>query len=159
MTHEICYLADKPDLIPTLALWTFNAWKQYDPTLNMDNITTSLNAKLNKDTLPLTLIALNDSVPIGMVSLKPQIKVKGYEDRKIWLGSFYVAPEHRGQSVGQELLTAAYDNARRLGYDKISLFSSEPEVWPWYLNKGWEKFATDSYQGHTVALMEYKLKM
>lgn len=154
---QIQYLADVPQHIPVLAQWTQEAWGKYDPTLNIKDTIASLNAKLNKDKVPLTFVAISDNKPVGMISLKPEIKVKGYNDHDLWLGSFWVIDEYRDQGIGTKLLEKVYAKARELGYTKISLFASDPKSPEWYGQRGWKQFATDTYQDHKVVLMEYKL--
>lgn len=92
-----------------------------------------------------------------MVSLKTKIKVPGYTDRKLWLGSYFVVEEYRSQGVDKKLMTAAFDKAKELGFNKISLFSSDTNAAAWYAKHGWVEFAKDTYQNHSVSLMEYKL--
>lgn len=154
---KIQYLVDVPQHVDTLAQWTVDAWGKYDPTLNITNATAALTAKRNKDKVPFTLVAINGSEPVGMVSLKSKIKVAGYEDRNLWLGSYWVIEQYRDQGIGTQLLKQAYAKARELGYKKISLFASDPKAPEWYARQGWKQFATDTYQGHTVVLMEYIL--
>lgn len=154
---QIKYLAEVPHFVPTLAQWTMDAWSKYDPALNLSNVTASLKEKLNTDKIPLTLVAISGDKPVGMVSLKPKVKVAGYEDRNLWLGSYWVHEEHRNKGIGTQLLDKAYAKARDLGYKKMSLFASDPRAPEWYYSHGWEQFATDTYQGHEVVLMEYAL--
>ncbi|HSX21008.1 MAG TPA: GNAT family N-acetyltransferase [Gammaproteobacteria bacterium] len=154
---QIKYLAEVPQHVQTLAQWSYDAWSQYDPTLTLENSTASFKDKLNKDKLPLTFVAISDNQPVGMVSLKTKIKVGGHEDRDLWLGSYWVVDDYRDQGIGTQLLEKAYSKARELGHKKISLFASDPSAPEWYSKHGWKQFGTDTYQGHTVALMEYIL--
>lgn len=154
---QIKYLADVPEFVPELAQWTLDAWSKYDPTLTVNGVTNSLKNKLNKDQLPITFVAIVANKPVGMISIKPEVKVAGYEDRNLWLGSFWVVAEQRDQGIGTQLLNKAYAKARELGHHKISLFASDPSAPIWYGNHGWKEFAKDTYQGHPVILMEYLL--
>lgn len=152
---HIKFLADVSQHIPILAQWTYDAWKQYDPTLRLENIIESLKKNLNTDKIPLTYVAIHNGKPVGMVSLKPKIKLADYTDRPLWLGSYFVIEAYRGRGIGTQLLDSAFNKARELGYPKISLFTSNPLAALGYEKKGWKKFATDSYQEHAVVLMEY----
>ncbi len=154
---QIKYLADVPQYAPTLAQWTYDAWGKYDPTLTLENATSSLKQKLNKDKIPLAFVAISNDEPVGMVNLKSTIKPQGYEYRNLWLGSLWVAEGHRSQGVGTQLLEAAYKKAKELGFKKISVFESDPEMAIWYAENGWKQFATDEYQTHTIALLEHTL--
>jgi len=154
---QIKYLADVPQFIPTLAEWTFAAWGKYDPTLSVAGSIESLHKNLNKDKIPLTFVVLKEDQPIATVTLKPSVKVTGYADRDLWLGSFWVLDGYRDQGVGLWLLEQAYRKARELGFNKISLFASDPNAALWYAQHGWRKFAVDTYQNHTVSLLEHDL--
>jgi GNAT superfamily N-acetyltransferase len=151
---QVKYLADVPEFISILAQWTYDAWSQYDPTLTVDRAVGSLMRRLNRDEIPLTFVAIYNSNPIATVTLKQSIPVPGYEDRDLWLGSFWVEEDYRDQGVGQHMLECAYKKARELGYKKISLFASDPEMANWYAQHGWTKFDTAPFHEHTVTLFE-----
>lgn len=154
---EIKYLADVPELVPTIAKWSYDTWGKYDPNLSVESEVKSFGEKLNKDKVPMAFVALNNNQPIATVNLKKGIPVQGYEDRDLWLGCFIVADEYKNLGIGTHLLEHAFNEAKKLGYSKISLFTSNPESAKWYAMHGWKQFATDVYQGHPVTLFERNL--
>lgn len=154
---HIRYLAEVPELVPLVAKWSYDAWGQYDPTLTLEGQIKSLSSKLNIDKIPMTFVAFKDNIPVATVGLKARIPFSGYEDRKLWLSSFIVLEPYRNQGIGSYLLNHAYKEAKKLGYSKISLFTSNAMNAQWYAQKGWHQFATDTYQNHTVTLFEKNL--
>lgn len=154
---QIKCLADVPKYVPTLAQWTMDAWGGYDPTLSLQIATASVQDKLNKHKIPLAFVALVDNKPVGMVTLKDNIKPKGYEDRNLWLGSHWVVESYRKQGVGTALLEHACSKAKEFGYKKISVWDSNPENPKWYEQHGWKKFARDTYQNHPIVFLELDL--
>jgi GNAT superfamily N-acetyltransferase len=154
---HLVYLADAPELIPVLADWTFAAWSKYDPSLTKEGIINSLQGKLYKDKIPLAFAALYNSNPVGMANLKDKIKFAGYEDRKLWLGSFWVVPEFGGRGIEEFIIENACTKARQLGFNKISVFESDPKVAALHKQLGGKQFAMDTYQNHPVTMLEYIL--
>lgn len=154
---QIKYLADVPEFISVLAQWSYDAWSQYDPSLSIEQSVGSLIMKLNRDKIPLVFVAIYNSNPIATVTLKEKIKIPGYEDRDLWLGSLWVEEEYRKQGIGQCMLDCAYNKAHELGYTRISLFASDPVAAAWYIKYGWRKFAVDTFNHHEVALLEHVL--
>jgi len=155
MDIQIKFLAEVPFLVPVLAQWTYDAWSQYDPDLTVDRAMESLIQRFNSDAVPLTLVAFDGDTPVGMVSLKEQIRVPGYADKTPWLGSMFVLPTYKGQGVGTQLLQAIHAKASELGFKTIYLFTSEADKVSWYEKLGWQQFAKDTYHAKPVTLMSY----
>ena len=63
------------------------------------------------------LLALQDGKPAGCVALKPHDSTTGELKR------LYVRPGFRGHHVGQQLVAALIDQARKLGHRRIVLDS------------------------------------
>jgi putative acetyltransferase len=61
------------------------------------------------------LVAEVDGEPIGSAILTP------YKDGEIKLSKLFLKPEFRGLGLGKEMLTRSEDEARALGYRRISL--------------------------------------
>jgi len=153
VTVTINFLADNPELVSTLAEWTYDAWSQYDPELTIERATQSLVRSQNREKIPLSFVALDGARPIGMATLKESIRVPGYQMKTPWLGSFYVQPDYHNQGVGSALLDAIYAKAKKLGYKVVYLFASDASVVPWYEKHGWQRFATDTFYEREVTLM------
>ncbi len=157
MDIQIKFLADVPFLVPILAQWTYDAWSQYDPELTLERAMESLIQRFNRDVVPLTLVAFDGDTPVGMVSLKEDIRIPGYSDKTPWLGSLYVIPDYQGQEVGTQLMLAIHAKAVELGFPKIYLFISDANIISWYEKLGWQQFASDTFYGKNITLLSLTL--
>jgi GNAT superfamily N-acetyltransferase len=153
MDIEIKFLADVPFLVPVLAQWTYDAWSKYDPELTVDRVMEGLIQRFNRDMVPLTLVAFDGDTPVGMASLKEQIRVPGYSDKTPWLGSLYVIPTYQNHGVGTQLMQAIHAKAAELGFKNIYLFTSDSSQVSWYEKIGWQQFAMDTFHGKPITLM------
>lgn len=64
------------------------------------------------------LLAIDDRSPVGCVALRP------HTDDECEVKRFFVQPSSRGRGIGHQLLAAAIQRARMLGYRSICLDSS-----------------------------------
>lgn len=64
------------------------------------------------------LLAMESGAPIGCIAIRPQ------SPEECEIKRFFVKPEARGRRVGHQLLAAAIQRARELGYTSICLDSS-----------------------------------
>ena len=104
----------------------------------------------NVDEIPLTLIALSGTVPVGTVSLV-ESDLPGREDLTPWLASLLVPRELRRQGIGTALVERALTLAAELGYGELYLFAWEHLGF--YGALGWEVFDTGTVSGQEVTLM------
>ena len=87
---EIRLLADVPAAIPTLAEWFHSEWHHYDGR-SVAEVEVELRHYLNRDSLPITFLALNGTEVIGTVSLDTS-NLPPYDHLSPWLASLYVVP-------------------------------------------------------------------
>ena len=108
----IAYLADHPDVIPTLADWFRTQWPAYYAQQTQANIEQEFHSEAIRDGIPLRLVAFESSELAGTIVLR---------ERAIWtlpeyrpgLGGLYVDEMHRGRGIGTELVRAGMITARR----------------------------------------------
>src|SRR5437870_1341133 len=105
MKIRIVYLKDYNEYITALSQWAFDTWSHYNPRATRKSQIEKFTTHCNIDTLPLTLLALDDNdKPIGMCSLRETDGIR--PDLIPWLGSLYVTLSHRKQQVGEKLIDA-----------------------------------------------------
>jgi GNAT superfamily N-acetyltransferase len=119
---EIAYLADHPDFVQPLAAWLLEHWRPWTPEHTLESRSAKLRAHLNRDTLPIALIALSGPELLGVACLRVH-DLEGREDLTPWLGGVYVAPDSRRRGVGAALVRAVEEKARALGFEEIYLLS------------------------------------
>lgn len=157
MKNEIIidYLKNHPEHVITCAQWSFSEWGHYTPQRTLENFIESRKEYLNDDTLPLTLLAFDGKVPVGMCSLG---KSKDILPQLLpWIPTLYVVPEYRGQGVGSLLEAKICEKARDMGYNKIYCYTSDTTVIPWYEKLSWRKKSTEWLRNHYVTVMEKDL--
>lgn len=153
---EIKLLADCTQHIPNLAKLQFEEIsKHWIPHASLEGATQRLIEHCNKDNLPLTFVALQNDLPIGMASLR---KTDGLLcDFFPWLGSVVVDPNHRKDKVGEKLIEVIKQQAADFGYDKLYLFAFDPTIPNWYKKLGWELIGTDYRFNHPISIMQITL--
>lgn len=153
-TMEIKYLADCPEVIPTLASWTFEQWGQQ---YKMDSVRVQFKLfadRLNRDKIPLSLVAFLDTQPVGTASLKVR-EMTTHKHLPYWLGAVFVVEQFRNRGIGTELISRATDKARDLGVETLYLHT--PDKAGLYLRLGWEEIERTVYYDHEVVIMKKEL--
>ena len=94
--------------------------------------------------MPFTLVAVDGSEPVGMVTLKLK-DLRSMPELGPWLSSLYVIPSRRGQGIGTSLISAVIDEARRRGFHELFLFLSQRSMnvlEEFYTKREWRCIAT-----------------
>jgi GNAT superfamily N-acetyltransferase len=139
---EILPLADCPQYLPIVAFFNFREWHSTENTL--DEIIIRYQKRMQTGAVPLALVAVEDTMPVGTVSIKED-DLPQRPDLTPWLASLYVLPEYRGRGIGRELLRGAEDAARRAGVEKLYLFTHtahalyEKEGWNFLEESDWKR--------------------
>jgi GNAT superfamily N-acetyltransferase len=105
---------------------------------------------LNRDRIPLTLLALVESQPVGTASIFLH-DMDTRMDLTPWLAAVYVLPEFRGQGIGSQLVRAIEDVATRLQLERLYLFTPDRE--DFYARLGWSVLETAEYRQHSNVIM------
>jgi predicted N-acetyltransferase YhbS len=143
-------LIDCPQYLPQVAAWIFDEWGHLTQGLTLDKVETQLQDHLNRDAIPLTLVAIKDHIPVGTASLM-LADMSNRPDLSPWLASVYVLPEYRKQGIGSQLVRAAEEIGHRLGVQKLYLFTPDQEQY--YAHLGWSAFDQTEYRGEHVVIM------
>ena len=153
-------LKNCPQTIPTLAQWLYEEWHSFDASLTKEKLIQSLSKRLNDDKIPLTFVALKDTAPIGVISLKEQSdpEFSDFPKGSLWMGGFQVIPEERNQGLGQELLKFAATVAKLLGYEEMYFYTSKPMNVKWYLKRGARIIVERSFRNHMITIMHMHLQ-
>ncbi|NOU13132.1 MAG: GNAT family N-acetyltransferase, partial [Methylococcaceae bacterium] len=72
-----------------------------------------------------------------------------------WLASVFVAPKHRNNGVGSQLVKNVMQQAKEAGINELYLFTPDRETF--YQKLGWSVLAKEDYRGHAVTVMSVKL--
>jgi polyamine oxidase len=130
-------------------LYDADAW-------NLDVAQREFDDMASDGTLPATWVAFDgegrgDGDLLGSVSLLPTDDLAGFESLTPWLASLYVVPSARGRGIGSALVQTVLDAARRLGHERVHLFTPDQE--PYYLDRGWRTVDRADVGGRHAAVM------
>lgn len=132
----IKFLKDRQDCIPVLAdIWCDVLGKIWLPDVPKNRIVENLKLHLNIDSLPLTLVAFEGDIPVGMCSLRANDGIR--PDLMPWLGSLVVSAEHQHKGIGSKLIQSTVDKARQMGFEKLYLFAFDKTIPEYYQQLGW----------------------
>ena len=155
---QVNVLKNCPQTIPTLAQWMYEEWHSYDVSLTKEKLIHAFNHRLNDDRIPLTFVVLKKTLPIGMISLKGRDhEFSDFPENSLWMGSLQVIPEERNKGIGQALLKFAATVAKRLGYEDIYFYCSNPAHVKWYGKRGAGVIEERSFRNHMITIMHMPL--
>ena len=155
---DIQYLGDHQETIPILAAWIYDEWSYLYPGTTLQDFIGLFLERINKKSLPLTLVALEAGEPIGTASLKA-FDMETRSDLTPWLTSLHVAGPWRRRGIGSSLVKAIEQKAAELEIRKLFLFSTDAALAvPFYSRLGWTVKEEAIYHSHPVIIMEKDLR-
>jgi len=154
MELSLAYLADFPEATGQLAEWHCAEWSHLLPEWSVAEAAAELATHTGRRGAPTTVVALVDGRLAGSASLLIE-DMPGTEEWSPWLGSVFVAAEHRGRGVGAALVDRIVADAAALGFPTLHLFTTEAEGW--YLPKGWMVRRRLAFRGHPGVVMALDL--
>lgn len=110
----------------------------------------SLEAFASDQTHQVALVAKQDGVPVGTCLLVPS-EIEPNHDVSPWLAGLFVAPEYRGQGVGEALVRAIEQQARTRGFARLFLYTISAVGF--YEKLGWAVIDRTIWKGSDTALM------
>jgi GNAT superfamily N-acetyltransferase len=153
---EIDLLKNHPNTIPALAhIWHEVLGKIWVPDVPVERVIIRFAEHLNDQALPITFIALDGDLPVGMCSLRENDGIR--PDITPWLGSLVVDPKYQNQGIGKMLVDVAVRQAKERGFKKLYLFAFDPTIPEYYKRLGWRKIGVDEFKSHPVTVMEVML--
>jgi predicted N-acetyltransferase YhbS len=147
---RIVPLAQHLELADTLARWHHAEWSHLYTDWTFERCLGELRAQADAERLPTTLLALEGDTLLGSVSLVLD-DLPGRDELSPWLASLYVPPEHRNRGVGGALVEAAVAEARRLGVERLHLFTPGHEAY--YAGRGWRVLERTTTAGQPIVIM------
>lgn len=148
-------LADHPDLVPTLSRWFHREWGHISADRTPERYARLLGDNLNRDQIPLTVIAFEGTRPVGTASLDVN-DLDDQDELSPWLASVVVEPDCRGKGLGTALIRRIEDEAKRLGVKTLYLWTEDADAL--YVRLGWKRRQTRPYRDVTIVVMEKNLE-
>jgi GNAT superfamily N-acetyltransferase len=152
---KIDLLKNHPEVIPGLSnIWYEVLGKTWMPEIAIEEIESLYYEELNGD-MPLTYIALYGEICVGSCTLQLNDDVR--PDLGPWIESLVVDPKYQKQGIGKMLLDVTLEKAKKLGFEKLYLFTFDPTIPKYYQRLGWKTIGMDEFKSHPVTLMEIAL--
>jgi predicted N-acetyltransferase YhbS len=131
---EIHFLADHPEWIHIIAFMHQLEMRKPNER-NFDRSIQQFSQRANRQFLPIAYVAVEDTVPVGSVTLLED-QLPTYSNHKLWVASLFVLEQYRGRGIGDALMRKAELSAVSLGYNTILLFTHTAQSY--YEKRGWE---------------------
>ena len=152
---KINLLKNHPYAIPALAtIWHEVLGKIWMPEIGIKEINSLYHEELEHD-MPLTIIALYDQIPVGSATLELNGGIQ--PGLGPWLGDLVIDPRYQRQGIGKMLVNMTTRQAKELGFEKLYLFTFDPNMPEYYRRLGWRKIGIDKFKSHSITLMEVNL--
>jgi predicted N-acetyltransferase YhbS len=151
---DIQYLGDHQEVIPVIAAWIYDEWSYLYPKMTLQDVVSLLRERINREKLPLTLVAFEEGEPIGTVSLRT-FDMETRKDLQHWLTSIYVVKPWRRRRIGSSLVQTAERKAAELDICKLFLFTTDVILPALFYSKlGWIMKEKTMYHSYPVIIME-----
>jgi N-acetylglutamate synthase-like GNAT family acetyltransferase len=154
MTIEISFLADHPECVAELARWLHAEWGWFTPGSTLEDRLAKLREHLNRDELPLAIVAHANGVLLGTAALRAQ-DMETRPELTPWLASVFVTPAARERGVGAILVARIEAEARRLRFRVIHLVTFDQASY--YAKRGWRELERARYRDEPVVIMSKAL--
>ena len=127
---DVVGLAEHPQHLETVLEWYMREW----PAAGGKQVVTQrLYGAGLRDQLPLTLLALSESIPVGFISLI--FYEQGLETGRLhWVDALYTNPRFRRRGVASHLLRIGEERAIGLGIKDLYALTDEVSL---YEHNGW----------------------
>jgi GNAT superfamily N-acetyltransferase len=132
-------LHQAPQYAAILAQWAYDEWYR-SRSFDFDLVLSAFLARTKNESLPQSFVAVENSLPVGMVTLKLD-DLWARKDINPWLSSLYVHPGYREHGIGQALVRSVIIRAFDIGFPGLYLFLSQSQkerLKRYYIKRGWE---------------------
>ncbi len=150
MEVTIDYLKEHPQHQEIVAEWVFSEWGKSFGASTIEATRQRVAGRMRDNAIPLAMIALDDGEPVGTISLKID-DMDTRPELTPWIASVYVRKDMRGRGIGSMLVSGAEEAARKIGIQKLYLFTENRRSF--YERLGWVFFEETDYCGEKVTIL------
>ena len=131
--QQIVRIADRPDLVPTVAQWLWHEWWRADGE-TLEATRHAVAASVSRSGPPQTFVLLDEGEAIGTASLVAH-DLDERPDLTPWLAGVFIIPEARGRGHVIHLIQAVEAACRSAGIGTAWLYTAGAERI--YVRAGW----------------------
>ena len=152
-TMTIEYLADHPETVDTLVQWLHREWGSVRGGETLEQRRKRFAGSLNRDRIPLTVVALEAGELLGSASLVAH-DMETRMELTPWLASVFVGEQYRRRGVGAELVRRIMAEAGKLKVPLLYLYTVHSERL--YASLGWTVAERTKFLEQPVVIMTYR---
>jgi predicted N-acetyltransferase YhbS len=153
---DIQFLADCPEVIPAIAC-LHQIEMKLGSRSNFQRTVKEFQNHVNRNTLPLTLVAFVNTIPIGSVSLV-EFELKSHTHLSPWVSSLFVASAYQNRGIGKCLMEKIVAIGSEIGCHQLHLYTP---VSDYFAKSGWtviDKAQPEEYpQSVEILVMQKKI--
>jgi N-acetylglutamate synthase-like GNAT family acetyltransferase len=150
MNIKIDHLAHWSEYVPTIARWQHDHFGYLSPLGTLQQRKHRLLEATELNRLPIALVALsNENSLVGSATILATTLT--HKHLTPWLSSVVVPSAHRGKGIASALSMRALEEAARLGFEELFLFTPHNESL--YARLGWRTFEHAVHNGVPLAIM------
>ena len=153
---EICDLLDRFEHAETIVQWIHDEWNEQSGRTYAETKARFIDG-IERDKIPVTVIALRQGEVIGVASLREDDGVDWIPGLTPWITAVYVHEKARGNGVARRLCETLETRAEKLGVSELFLATSKFED-SLYHRMGYKHYDFAEYKGETNAILSKKLK-
>jgi len=154
---ELVFLTDRQEALATIASWYFDEWGHLGKGTTMEKVTEDLHSYLNKEQIPLIVLAVEGDEILGAAQLKYR-EMDIYPEKEHWLGGVFVSSEYRGKKIASKIVIKLLSIAESLNVKSLYL-QTENLNGGLYSLLGWQPLEQVNYHGVDVLVMEKRLSV
>jgi N-acetylglutamate synthase-like GNAT family acetyltransferase len=147
---KIEYLADHPEALPILAQWQHAEWGDLRFGDTLEARTRRLEAQMGRDSIPLSVVALDNGTVLGSASLIAH-DMETRMELTPWLASVYVGEPYRRRGIAGQLVRRIMEEAGNLQVPLLYLYTLHSEKL--YAALGWTTAERTTYRDHDIVIM------
>jgi len=156
MALRIDDLAAHRALIPQIAQWHFDLWRELTGFASFEEYSAHLHRCADGGAIPFVVIAFCDGKLAGSASVVV-CDMPTRPDLTPWLAQVFVEPSARRQGIGAALVRAAAARCATLDVPVLYLFTSG-ELPAFYARLGWQTREPADYLGKPRTIMQLPLQ-
>jgi GNAT superfamily N-acetyltransferase len=153
MAISIVSTSERPDLVPLVARWLWDAFWRRDG-YSFESTLKAVEESVPAQPMPRTFILLVEDEPVGTASLVAD-DLDERPDLTPWLAGMFVVSHARGQGYAARLIAAVEEECRKGSISTLWLYTNTAERL--YARVGWKTVETILHGGKPFALMRRDL--
>ncbi len=154
LAYDLVSTHDQPDLVTVTGYWRWQGFFKEQGVDLQEVLRYERERASSREGIPLTFVLLEDSQPLGMVTLaEDDLDIRS--NLNPWLADLYVAEPFRRRGHGLRLVQGLEAKAKEMGIARLWLFTAGAAML--YAKAGWIAVETVARRRDTITIMKRDL--